>query len=340
VPFVGAAVVSGCSGGNDVTTPTVITDDSTLLWSVALKRQAITLAHGDTVQLELVARNARGDVLANAPAPVFVSSTNQLTVTPDGLVTAVGTSLSNGKVVVSVSMGGITKKDSAMINIAATPPAQPLITFSIQPTDSARLGTNDTKTITPVSNLSNLTARWGTSDPGIATVSSVTATSVTLKGISPGKVKVFATTTAYGVTKTDTAEYTILLPNVISSLQLAPYIVGKNDTAFAFAANDITLRLGIGSIVTFTNINNHVKTEVVFDDPTNVKGVPGDPTLSHDGNIESFGWNNDEPFFPGFLTDASKRRYFPVPGTYVARPTVSGASAPTVTIIIVDESSS
>jgi plastocyanin len=146
-------------------------------------------------------------------------------------------------------------------------------------------------------------------------------------------VTVYATATAYGITKVDTLPYTIGYP-LDDALTVTPALNSAGKTVGVFVPDKMIL--GPGASVLFAN-PSAPPTDVTFDNPANVDSsstwCPAAaivPWLCSSGNIPAFA------HAPNDSTGASwnRVRQFPVPGTYNFHSTISGAKG---TIVIMTQ---
>jgi hypothetical protein len=327
--FLGAATIVlalGC-GTDYVTTPAPV-GTGNLFASLVLDHHAIALstsAPNNTIQLTATAINAEGQPLAGAGQVAFsLSDTGSVSITPDGMLTA--TAPATGVLVIAtLSNRNITHKDTAYVNVndVATPPV--LAIFSIQPLegDSAKTAALDgfglfgLKQILPLeadaggTPIDGLPVFFSTADPTVATVDPATGN---VTGVRPGTVKIRATTTAYGVTMSDSVEFTITPPliGLVAATPITP--AGSTTPVLLWEPGTIEVSAG-GQVLFFTQSTNQ-DIDVVFDNPDAVTESFLAP--SGGGNIPPF---HAEPDQGG----AFFARAFPAPGSYAYHSTTSNS---------------
>jgi hypothetical protein len=250
-----------------------------LFASLVLDHHAIALSLNgatNTIQLKAIATNGQGAPIDDAGQATFsLSDTGSVTITPDGVLTATAP-VAEVQVIATLTDGNLTHKDTAYVNVndVATPPV--LTGFSIQPVegDSAKTSALDAfglfgiKQIFPQETdaggapIDGLPVFFSTADPTTATVDPVTGN---VTGIRPGTVKIRATTTAYGVTMSDSLTYTIT-PPLIGAVVANPHTVaGSTTPVLEWAPGSIEVSAG-GQVLFITeSVDQDI--DVVFDDP-------------------------------------------------------------------------
>ncbi len=327
-----ALAVAACATDTPYAPPPV-TDPTKLYWSLTLNHRAVTLstvAPYDTIRLVATPRTIKGLPIAGLPAPTFTSLDLQnVQVSATGLVHVIGTG-TQFTVVASLSIGNDTHADTAIFNVTdtTTPPVLSRFTIHPPPGDSAKTASNF-PTLIPSAGIDaagdtiqNLATYYSTADSSVATID---RTGV-LSPVRPGHVTVYATATAYGITKADTLPYTIGY-SLFAVIQIAaePNAAGKIVGIFTPS----TVSLGPGATVVFQN-QSAPSTDVTFDDPTHV--MQDDAACAQhvwwcgSGNIAAFA--ND----PSDTSDTKQLRIrsIPAPGTYKFHSTISGASGSVV----------
>jgi hypothetical protein len=251
---------------------------------------AITLSVGETQQVTATPLDGQQQPIPDAPATTFTSEdSSRVAVSADGTVSAKSTTNGPLRVFASLQYAGTTRKDTVFVQVTAAAPTVDALT--IAPTDSAKLGATSSATVphtvTAVGGdtIRNVPVYYWSENPQRATVNSTTGS---VKGMSPGKVKIYASATVYGVALVDSTELTITNP-----VSASPYYYNNK-----WSLSSILLEPG--GIIDFTNYSPN-PIDVVFSDPSKAEAVnPGDPS----GNIALF-------------TSASNpARRFTVPGTY------------------------
>lgn len=305
----------------------------------------------DTIQLRATAYTAGGVPLTALGTPTYTVSDTSLTVSPTGLVTA-KTVTAGSYVVARVSDVGqnITRVDTAFITVTANTAPQKLASLSLHPApgDSAKIAIADNNLVTSKSlfvtttgtngeNLSSMVpVRFSSSDSSIATVG-VTTGSVT--GYQVGKTVITATTTWYGVTKSDTLTMTIGYPVFFQWGVKLQQMAVTGQYGLRYTPTDFTI--GVGGIVAIqSQLNTSLEgktVDVIFDDPTaaqpvpyptdSVLGVvaePGNiamtfPIVANDTSILGL-FHACVPYFstfqPPIVNICAAARYFPRAGRY------------------------
>ena len=274
-----ASVVLALGCGNDYPTVARPSGDGKLFASLVLDHHAIALAAtapDNTIQLTATAVNAKGAPLAGSASPTFsLSDTGSVTITPDGMLTAKSPA-SGVMVIASLTDGNLTHKDTAYVNVNDVAPPPVLTTFSIQPLegDSAKTSALDAfglfglKQIFPLSvdaggvQIDGLPVFFSSADPTVASVDPVTGV---VTGVRPGTVLIRASTTAYGVTMSDSVVFTITPPliGLVAANPRTP--VGSTTTVLEWAPG--TIEVSAGGHVLFVTQSTDQDIDVVFDDP-------------------------------------------------------------------------
>jgi plastocyanin len=335
VTFAIAAI--GCA--NDaVVSPNPTTDPGDRLWSLTLDHHAVTLSTApnfDTVQLTATPRTVTGAPLTGLPTATFTSlDQDRIQVDSTGLVHAIGAG-DLIPVIASLRQGDVTRTDTVMFNVTseATPPV--VSGFSIHPVDgdSAKIALYNAKAIT-----ARVTDADGVDIPDVAvyyttldrTTAQIDPISGLLFPVRPGRVTLIASATVYGVSKADTLEYIIGFP-IFVQVNITPRTTTSGDVVNAFDPASLTVGPG-ARVFFFTSSPN--KTDVTFDDPTNVAQDDEDcefiPFLCGTGNIEPFAIDPGDPDNPV----TARARRFPVPGTYSYHSTIFGTTG---TIVVVND---
>jgi hypothetical protein len=247
-----------------------------------------TQAPYDTLRLVATPYLASGAVLQTPAAPVFWTSDDSITVSPDGMVHALGRS-SGSTVIVSLQdpVSGVTHADTVVITVTTTAPTSRLTGFAIQrpPTDTGRLAvasafaarfpTDTVRAIATDSAGNDITSAvqvlFTSSAPNVAVVDPRSGIAY---GIRPGNATIVAATTYYGVTKRDSVQLTIDPDAVLARVTIGPTDVASDGSPiFGFSPSTVTL--GIGGTVVFgfdliTSMSGFVL-DVVFDDSSAAK---------------------------------------------------------------------
>jgi hypothetical protein len=298
-----------------------------------------TVAPYNTLQLMATPYLASGAVANDSIVATFRTKDTTLSITPDGLVTALTTTPDTW---IAVSLRdparNITHIDTLFVTVTDQVPTSPMVAFSIQrpPGDSAKIAVYDAAvslfldTVRVVASAEDgtdlqslLRVRYLVSDSAIATVDQ---TSGVVTGMRPGAVMIWATTTYYGVTKTDSMRMTIgnpLSATVFSEIRPSATVAGEYVRVF----NPSTITIGVGGTILFSQairLNGpDIGMDVVFDDPsvaqpstlpvywleTGTGNIGPLPSLTLDGQF-----NPD--CFVSFTYCAGATRSFPAAGTY------------------------
>lgn len=350
-----AASVACVDGTKTVAPAPAVNNDSTFYWSLALKRSAILMAKNDTLQLEPVPLNARGEPLpasAMAGATVKYTSSNLqiANVSDSGLVRALSTG-SLIRVIAALTIGRVTHIDTATITITATRPALPLDSVTIHPAtgDSAKFGAGQGKIFaarvknTAGAVIPSAVVRYGTSNANIASIIGGSFSGNISMQIH-GFVTLYATATVYGVTKSDTLPYQVGRRTAVTLSIAQQQVRGSDAPVYVFTPQLASFEIGLGGSVQWVNANTsfYMPTDIVFDHPENVKGDPSFPLAPvADGNIATFGWDSATGFFDPttgvilYYANGVRQRRFPVAGTYTFHS--STISSIYGTIVVVDD---
>jgi hypothetical protein len=245
---------------------------------------------GETQQITATPFDGQQQPIIDAPAATFTSEdSTRVAVSADGTISAKSTTNGPLRIFASLQYTGTTRKDTVYVQVTSTAPTANALT--IAPTDSAKLGATSSATlphtITAVGGdtIRSVPVYYWSEDPQRATVNSTTGS---VKGISPGKVKIYASATVYGVALIDSTELTITNP-----VSASPYYYNNK-----WSLSSILLEPG--GIIDFTNYTSS-PIDIVFSDPSKAEAVnPGDPS----GNIAPF------------PSSSNPARRFTVPGTY------------------------
>jgi hypothetical protein len=212
--------------GSDSLKPSII-DSKKLYWELELNHRAVTLGTPgsgyDTLILVATPRNTDGDPLTGLPAPQFTSSdVERVRVMSNGKLEAVAQTSSHVWVYATLTAGNVKHSDSVQVRVVNTATPTVLTSFSVDPVppDSAKqaagIVTSSVQPVLPVRALdangdpiTGLPVYFRSSDPLIATVHRATGAII---GYRTGTATLYATTTAFGVTKSDTLQYQIGLP--------------------------------------------------------------------------------------------------------------------------------
>lgn len=338
IVVISTVVLVGCVA-DAVYAPPPVTDPTKLYWSLALDHRAITMSLEppyDTIQLTALPLTIQGRPISGLPAPTFTSlDLDHVQVSAQGLVHAIATGTQN-VVVASLTTGNDTHVDTVYIDVTDSATYPVLSTFTIHPDvgDSAKTAVGFGTTIQwrasdPGGNpIGDLSVYYAASDSTYATIDR----SGFLRPIRPGKLKVYATATAYGVTKADTLPYTLGFP-ISANTQITATTNSTGQRILVFVPDKMVA--GPGAVVLFGNESKQL-VGVTFDNPTNVDSVTTASEyylycsyfaiLCGSGNIPPFGVTPSDTSDISKMVAALRLREFPVPGTYTFHSTVSGAT--------------
>ncbi|HEX6536662.1 MAG TPA: hypothetical protein VF041_18895 [Gemmatimonadaceae bacterium] len=352
----GLLAAAGCSGDKPAAPfePATGSDAAELYWNLTLNYQSFTLstvAPHDTIQLVATPRDAQGNPIQGLGPVTFTSDdTTTVTVSPTGLVRALRPA-SDLRVKAELTAGDI-RHTAEVVVITVTdsnPPVLGHVSMQPVPPDSARVGlTGDGsflfirygtlqafkfKVLPPPT----LTDTAGNVLPGILVMCHSSDSTIvqalcdnTILIIDPrlpGHAKLIATATAFGVTTSDTLDYTVTMPAyAVVWLKKVPGSLGT--TTVGLDAPDITI--GQGGTVVWGNLTG-APADIVFDDPSAVaehgaiscaKAGVADPGGS--GNIAAFGVAQTST--TTLSADNCRSRSFPAPGTYPYHSPLAGVS--------------
>lgn len=285
------AVASSPACGGDSLKPQSLIDQNELYWRLDLDHRAIllsTAAPFDTLKLTATPRNYRGDALSGVPIPTFVSQDiSKVVVTSEGVLRAIDPTTPGTVVAVMarLTIGDLTHVDTAFVSVVSTDSPPVLTSFSIQPIppDSAKLGA----AVVVFQNISLLLAdtlpvratdsagmpiltipgdvsgilpvALRSSDTSVVQFDKMIFTTkmAELRGFKVGTAKIYASTTAFGITKVDTLNYRIGWPLVEKMLMVVPS--SRHRPGMLPIDNVFTrpvLRIGVGGVVTWSNLGN------------------------------------------------------------------------------------
>lgn len=287
-----AGVGAGLGCASDTTGPRPISP-AQLYWQLALNHHAITLALTppyNTVQLVATPRAATGTLLADTRPTTYTvtdaygNPDTNVTVSSTGLLMAVAPD-AGIRVIAAHTIGQVTRVDTATVNVNDVTPV-PHVAALVQafpPGDSARW-TSATLTTTegvfghPIATQSvldsagnpvpNVAIRFTASDSVImvdfSTFKSILGFGALLP-YRPERLKLIAEATVYGVSLTDTIQYTVGWP-LVKVVHVVPwYPAGSRTPVGAFTPPVDTV--AVGATVVWVN-ESGLPADVVFDDST------------------------------------------------------------------------
>ena len=327
----------GC--GSDPAAPQPTPGATALFWALTLDHHAITLSTVspyDTSRVTATPRDPTGVPLKVSGTLTYQSTDlAHLQLAENGLLQAISPA-AGVQVVATLSMGGVTHADTAVVNITTDSAPPVLTTFSIHPVppDSAIWDANALNAFPGLAGPKVLTLRAlddvGNSVPGLAvdfrssdsTIATIDPQAGVLTGMRPGQVLVVASATAYGVSKSDTLPFTITMP-LVNVVVVAPPNGAILPSTFIFSPNEVTIVAG--GTVLWVNGSPH-EVDVAFDDSTQ---VAVDSLICTRFQLWTCGAGNI-PLFGGdstsFFADLQSRA-FPTPGAYTFHSNVLGATA-------------
>jgi hypothetical protein len=285
----GAFALTGCHSE----APTAVRGDNPNLYA-ALRTDvhAVTLAVNGTQALSATPLNSLQEPIAGTPAATFTSAdTTRVTVTPDGVISAKATTITPVRIFASLPYSGTTRTDTVYVTV--TPTAVTPDQFVLAPIDSTNLGLKSSTLVTGVvltasgDTIEDVPVHYSSGNPQRATVNPSTGS---IMGVSPGVVTIYASTTVYGTTYTDSIQYRI-------TYQTSSYFYWYSGRWYPGP----TVVIEPGSVLEFDNYSDE-QIDIIFSDPGNVGAEePGGPS----GNIMAFASRG-----------TTQTRRFPVPGTY------------------------
>lgn len=362
--------VAACGTELSPARPVAPSDASRMYWSLALSHRAITLAMVppyDTIRLTATPLDAHGEALTATSAATFTSSDlHTVQVDSTGLIRAIAPG-SNILVIATLAEGNLIHVDTALVNVTSDTAPQPVVALSIHPagTDSVVLRGGPFqflggRTSLPVvatnamgDTLTDLALEVASSDTTIAKMCGVSSVQVDVCASMsngsgrPGRVRIIASTTTYGVTVADTMQVSVTPP--IFTWVLAQRQVQRpgGPALPMFSPGSITVAPGATvlffntPIFGFGGVGEPI--DVVFDDsaavaaPDTTAGALncsffGFPTTGGgSGNIAAFG----DTTTTVQTADMCRARTFPQPGVYPYHSTLTGAAG---TIVVTDGS--
>jgi plastocyanin len=234
-------------------------DESELFWELSLNHHAVVMSMADphdTLTLVASPRNVSGEPLTGLPAPQFTSTdVLKVLVSSDGVLQALGPTSQPVWVRATLTAGNLKYADSVLVRVVATDPPPQLATFSIIPPDSAKLGMN-AQNLTGVSPvlavraldggslpIPNIPVYFSSSDSTILKINRVTGALTTRR---LGAATLYATTTAFGVVKTDSLPLTVTWP-VFYDVAVLTRLDRNGNQEVVFDPAEI--KVGVGAVV-------------------------------------------------------------------------------------------
>ena len=335
-----AVVLAGCGGLEPVEPYSPTTDPTSLFMALTLDHGAInlaTVAPYNRLQLTATPRDGLGSPMMGLPAPTFRSSdTTRVFVTPQGELQARRAVTGVQIIAEIVAAGNVRHADTAIVNVTASTNPQMLATLSIQPqTPEAAVwgmipisgtlgralfqasGVRFIPTLAPRmldangAPIPGLVLRYQSLNPDVASINPRLG-SISL--LQPAEVAMVVRTTAYGITKADTARFTVTLP-IVHGVIISP---GPDGAPPTVAPGTVTIRPG--GYVFWSNLSAD-SVSVTFDDPASAGQIAeicaaqgaARPAHCGSGNIPSFMSKTNS-----FL-EHTRGRQFVGPGSYPFR---------------------
>lgn len=356
-------LLAGCSQVEPVAVSEPITDPAQLFLRLEVDHPAVNLSTAvpyNTMQLTAVPRDAAGAVMPDAPTATFRSTdTTVVTVTTGGMLTALRPA-NEVRVIAELAFGGVQHTDTAVVNIQdiASPPTLASLSIHVSPDSAVRYISSQSFVVfiagitgliinAPVSPsildalgnpIDGLTVEYASLDPTIAMVD---RRSGQLTPVRAGHAQVVARTTAYGVSKADTATFIIQPPfggDFIADDP--PALSSRRFTLFGNPAiTSPVITIVAGGIVNWGNQDDEA-VDVIFDDPTNVAEPPAvmcdlmaaffGPGSCGVGNIAPY--IGFDPPGDGSSFPPLRIRQFPVAGIYPFHSTFTGATGQVIVL--------
>jgi hypothetical protein len=229
--------------------------------------------------------NYQGDTLTMMPAPTYLSlDTSKVTVTQDGLVTAVKPSTSSVLVVASLMVDGITNADTIPVIVTRGAHTFGSLSLRARVPDSTKVGYGASKSLSVTTKdgdgqpLSGLAIKYQSLDPLIATI-----TGTQVYTAAKGVARIVATSTSYGVTLADTTHIVVTNPMTQTFTFNSPASVAAGSPPFTSSGYGI---IGSGGTVTWLNLGVTPSTSVTFLDGADSLALPVPGSLgAAGGNI-------------------------------------------------------
>lgn len=265
-----AAIGIGCKDTAPVSTGV---DASQAFWQLSTNIEALTLDSGQTQQIVAVSLNYRGDTLTTLPAPAYQSlDTSKVTVTPDGLITAIKPSTSSVLVIASLTVDGVTNADTTTVLVSRGSHTFGSLSLRAKVPDSTQVGYGASKSLSVAATdgggatLTGLAVKYQSLDPIIATVRG-TQVYATTKGVA----RIVATSTSYGVTHADTTHIVVTNPMTQTYTFNSPTAVTAGSAPLVSSGYGL---IGAGGTVTWTNLGITPSTSVTFLDGADSLALP------------------------------------------------------------------
>jgi hypothetical protein len=278
------ALALGCS---DRPPTGVYGETTTLLQRVRSDFKALNMSPGDNRKLTPKSYDAGGSLTTEPVSLRYTSSsTKRVTVDADGTVHALAITEEPVSIIVAGTQGQVTQFDTVFVNVIAAPAAPATKLAMFFDGDSLGLGAGGSNELHGVlltaagDTLQNLLVVFSTKDDRIATPSRYQRRTW-IQGITPGR------TWVYGIATLGSSTFTDSLPIHVGWASEA-YMGWTYEGRWGYSGLNLVLQPG--GVVYFTNWNDQMSQDLVFDDPTAAEAeIPGGPS----GNIPSFKFANN-----------------------------------------------
>jgi hypothetical protein len=282
-----AMAVSVAACGIDQEKLGVAIDPADLLQRIDLEYRTYNLSMVppyNTAQINVQGLSGTGEPI-DAPV-VYTYNPQYISITPDGLLTAVAP-ISSTPVIVKMTFGGATRVDTLLVGVISGQPTH-LARVGLEPNpgDSAKItvggiGIRPTKSLRVIredssgANVSTVLVSLRSSDPLTAKIAQ-SGNSSTVTPVRPGRVMLYTSTYAYGIGLRDSLPFVVGWPLGAFVGSYARFKPGTNQMMLDFKSSNVIL--GVGSCVVWFNQNDALDLDVVFDDPSGVASA--DSTFS------------------------------------------------------------
>ena len=190
--------------------------------SVQVTPGTATILPGNTVQLATTVRDSTGAELTGRPVVWTTSSSAVATVSATGLVTAIAV----GTATITATSGGVP----GTVTITVSPLPQAVTSVTISPT-AVSLPVGRTSALSPVvtqpSGAANASVTYGTTTPGVATVSAAGL----ILAVGPGTATITITATAVANTGFSAASKTATVTVTVTPVPVATVSVAPADAS-------------------------------------------------------------------------------------------------------------
>jgi hypothetical protein len=314
---IASAMLLTLPGCADQPPTAVYSQTNTLLSRVELDVGAVTIPVNGTQPLHVTAYLADGTKESNVTDVTYKSSTpSRVSVSPDGVITGLFITDQPVAVTASIQRDSITRSVQVLVKVTDTAAVASRFTFAID-ADSAVLALWDSGNLLGVvqtpsgDTLRNLPVKYWAADPRVAIISGSQVI-----GQGTGTTRLYATTTAYGTTFTDSLDIKVNYATAISTF----YYYGQWGA----------LGSGLGGILqpggtfkwynTWNGANGDLM-GITFDNPAAALPDPAKPEA---------GGGNIAPFRQGNVA-----RQFVTPGSYTWTATDAAGTVKGTGVIIV-----